>query len=87
MKAAFVTLLTRESYLAGTLVLNHSLQSVGSKYELIVMATPELPERARDVLFKEKIKIKDIARLDPTEGSHTLAGHDQRFQDTWTKLR
>ena len=87
MKATFATLLTRESYLAGTLVLNHSLRSVGSKYELVVMTTPELSERARDVLFKEKIMIKDIARLDPTEGSHTLSAHDKRFKDTWTKLR
>jgi hypothetical protein len=87
MKAAFVTLLTRESYLAGTLVLNYSLQSVGSKYELVVMVTPELSERVRDVLSKEKITIKEIARLDPREGSHTLAAYDSRFKDTWTKLR
>jgi hypothetical protein len=87
MKAAFVTLLTRESYLAGTLVLNYSLKSVGSKYEPVVMVTPELSERARDVLSKEKITIKEIARLDPREGSHTLEAHDARFKDTWTKLR
>lgn len=87
MKAAFVTLLTKESYLAGTLVLNHSLQSVDSKYELVVMATPGLSEGARKVLSKEKIKVRDIARLDPREGTHTLEAHDERFGDTWTKLR
>ena len=87
MKAAYVTLLTRESYLAGTLVLNHSLLSVGSKYELIVMVTPELSLRARDVLSKEGVRMKDITRLDPTEGAHQLAAHDARFGDTWTKLR
>ncbi|KAF8496663.1 nucleotide-diphospho-sugar transferase [Gautieria morchelliformis] len=87
MKAAYATLLTRESYLPGTLVLNYSLQAVASKYHLVVMVTPELSESARDALSKEKISIKEIARLDPREGSHTLAADDARFKDTWTKLR
>jgi len=86
MKAAYVTLLSRESYLAGTLVLNHALLSVGSKYELIVMVTPELSMHARDVLYKEGIRIKDIARLDPTQGKK-FATHDERFKEAWAKLR
>lgn len=87
MKAAFVTLLTQESYLAGTLVLGHSLHSVGSKYEFVVMVTSGLSEKARDVLFKQKIKMKNIAPLNPQTGSHSLSVHDKRFGDTWTKLR
>ncbi|KAF8592039.1 glycosyltransferase family 8 protein [Ramaria rubella] len=86
MKGTFATLLTRDSYLAGTLVLNHALRSVGSKYELVVMATPELSQGARETLSNAAIKVRDILRLSPKAG-HTLAAHDGRFEDTWTKLR
>lgn len=86
-KAAWVTLLTRSSYLAGALVLHQSLNSVGTTYPLVVMATPQLPGEAREILKKRGIVIRDIDQLLPTEGTHSLAAHDERFGDTWTKLR
>lgn len=84
---AFVTLLTKPSYLAATLVLHYSLVSVKSKYPLVVMATPDLGGDARDSLRKRGIVIRDINSLRPVAGTHTLAAHDNRFNDTWTKLR
>lgn len=87
MRAAFATLLTREAYLPGTLVLLRSWEAVGSKYEFVVMVTPDLSQRARNFFQQNKVTVQEIQRLKPLEGAHTLATHDQRFTDTWTKLR
>ncbi|TFK76982.1 nucleotide-diphospho-sugar transferase [Pluteus cervinus] len=86
-RKAYVTLLTKPSYLAGTLVLDNDLRVVGSKYPLVVMITPGLGQDARNVLVKRGIPIIDVETLQPAEGTHTLSAHDQRFADTWTKLR
>lgn len=85
--AAYVTLLTKAEYLPGALVVECSLKSVGSKYPLVVMVTPTLSKDARDVLTRRGVKMREIERIDPTEGTHTLSAHDARFTDTWTKLR
>jgi len=85
-KGAYVTLLTKTSYLPGTLVLDYSLRNVQSKYPLVVMVTPSLPIEARAVLQKRRILMREVDPLRP-QGKHTLAAHDARFADTWTKLR
>ncbi|KAG6885445.1 hypothetical protein C0993_001525 [Termitomyces sp. T159_Od127] len=85
-KAAYVTLLTKASYLAGTLVLDHGLRSVHSKYPLVVMVTPSLAPEAREVLRMRGVLTRDIQSLQPRM-AHTLSAHDARFADTWTKLR
>lgn len=87
MKAAFVTLLTKTSYLAGALVLHQSLLDVQSKYPLVIMVTPLLPTEARRVLLQRGIAMIEVDSLQPAEGSHTLDAMDARFADTWTKLR
>jgi hypothetical protein len=86
-KAAYVTLLTKASYLPGTLVLDHGLRTVGSKYPLVVMTASSLSSEARDVLHKRGIMTREVEMLQPKQGSHALATHDVRFSDTWTKLR
>lgn len=86
-KYAYVTLLTKNSYLAGVLVLDLCLRMVNSKYPLVVMVTPSLPEEARAVIRKRQIKTREVKVLRPPEGKHTLAADDSRFADTWTKLR
>ncbi|KAL8290092.1 hypothetical protein RQP46_003031 [Phenoliferia psychrophenolica] len=85
---AWVTLLTRTSYLAGCLVLHASLQRHKSAYPLVVFATKELPVEAREVLQSFGIEVHDIEFLEPRENNKVeLAEHDHRFADTWTKLR
>lgn len=86
-KAAYVTLLTKTSYLPGVLVLEYTLRSVGSEYPLVVMATPSLLQEDRDILARRGIAVIDIQSLKPPEGLHELSTHDARFADTWTKLR
>jgi hypothetical protein len=85
--AAYVTLLTKASYLPGTLVLEQSLRSVGSKHPLIVMVTSTLYADARGVLSRRGIEVVVVEALLPEPGVHKIAEHDARFEDTWTKLR
>jgi hypothetical protein len=85
-KAAYVTLLTKDSYLPGALTLEQSLKSVQSRYPLVVLVTPTLPIRTRDVLSRRKIQFREIQPLQPENGP-TISGHDERFADTWSKLR
>jgi len=85
--AAYATLLTKNAYLPGALVVEQCLRSVGSRYPLVAMVTSTLPQEARDVLRKRGIKVKDVDPLHPGDSVHQLAAHDSRFADTWTKLR
>lgn len=85
--AAYVTLLTKTDYLPGTLVLYKSLVDVRSKYPLVVMVTPPVPHAARTVLERRGITLVEVDSLLPKAGSHSIAAHDIRFHDTWTKLR
>lgn len=82
---AWVTLLTKPSYLPGVLVVEHSLRVVHSKYPLVVMVTSGLPSKARDVLIARGIETIPVEGLDVR--SRSTAFKDERFKDTWTKLR
>ncbi|KAF8642318.1 hypothetical protein AX16_009588 [Volvariella volvacea WC 439] len=86
-RKAFVTLLTKTSYLPGALVLDNDLRQVGSKYPLVVMVTPALPQDAKNALHRRGIITREVQLLKLEEGKHALAAHDARFEDTWTKLR
>ncbi|KAI0051734.1 glycosyltransferase family 8 protein [Auriscalpium vulgare] len=85
-KQAFVTLLTKDDYLPGALVVHASLKAVKSNYPLIILTTPSLPQQTLDVLRRrgiDTIPIKDLRPSNP----FTLPEENKRFADTWTKLR
>ncbi|KAG8958933.1 hypothetical protein FRC00_002136 [Tulasnella sp. 408] len=86
-KSAWVVLITNPSYLPGLFVLHHSLRAVGTRYPLVVIATPQLSAAARATITRRGIPIRDVQSLKPRPGAHQLAEHDKRFEDTWTKLR
>jgi len=86
-RKAYVTLLTKNSYLPAALVLNESLKRVGSNYPLVVMSTPSLPLEAREALTRQGLEITTVDSLQPAPNTHTLSDLDARFADTWTKLR
>ena len=70
------------------MVLHASLLKHKTQYPLVVLATKELPQNARDVLRSRGIGVRDIEFLEPVkELKTTLDSHDHRFADTWTKLR
>ena len=84
---AYVTLLSRPSYLAGTMVLHHSLQETQPKYPLVVMVTASLPRDSREILERSGIKTVEVdllmlpvSRFDPSKT-------EARFNDIWTKIR
>lgn len=85
--AAWTTLLTKSSYLPGLFVLHDTLLAVKTQYPLVVMVTPDLPQEARDVVRRRGLPIRDINRLQPADGVHSISELDARFGDTWTKLR
>nr|POE56195.1 galactinol synthase 2 [Quercus suber] len=89
-KYAYTTLITRASYLAGVIVLAHSLRRHGSRYPLVVLYTPSLASTAVRILELESARSNLILRpcaplLPRTEAQGTLIA--ERFGDTWTKLR
>lgn len=85
-KAAYATLLTKDSYLPGALTLDYSLKSVQSRYPLVVLVAPTLPRHTKDVLIRCGVPYREIQSLQPGNES-ILAKADERFADTWTKLR
>ncbi|KAI4120862.1 MAG: hypothetical protein LQ347_007013 [Umbilicaria vellea] len=90
-KRAWITLLTRSSYLAGVITLAHTLQQHQTAYPLIVLTTPSLPASSVRALELESahnplVKIHPIELLLPPRSQKTTL-IASRFEDTWTKLR
>ncbi|KAI9049703.1 hypothetical protein LZ554_005857 [Drepanopeziza brunnea f. sp. 'monogermtubi'] len=87
-RVAWVTLLTRKSYIPGTVLLAHSLQKQKSQYPLIILYTPSLPSECLPALHREALltnaTLRLIQPLVPKEQRNLIAA---RFGDTWTKLR
>lgn len=82
-----MTLLTRETYIPGALVVAQGLRDVGSIYPFVCLVTNTLSENARDVLHRQGVVVRVIDPLFPPTDLHTLAAHDARLAETWTKLR
>ena len=85
---AYTTLITRASYLAGVLVLAHTLKKQGSRYPLVVLYSSLLDKAAISALEDEAPKSNLILRectiLYPPKRAVLVA---KRWEDTWTKLR
>jgi inositol 3-alpha-galactosyltransferase len=87
---AYCTLITRSSYLAGVLILAHTLAKYKSSYPLIVLYTDTLPASSVRALELEaphsNLILHHVEALLPRENVHVhlIA---ERFADTWTKLR
>ncbi|KAK3117811.1 hypothetical protein LTR53_000499 [Teratosphaeriaceae sp. CCFEE 6253] len=87
---AYTTLITRASYLAGVIILAHTLRKHGSQYPLLVFYTPGLQANAVKALELEAPKLNLV--LKPCEmllprSDVTITLIAERFGDTWTKLR
>ncbi|KAL6713135.1 hypothetical protein ACLMJK_009256 [Lecanora helva] len=91
IKRAWVTLLTRPSYLPGVITLAQSLKTHGTRFPLIVLVTPSLPAPSLRALEIESthnllLTVHPIEPLLlPNNQKTTLIA--SRFEDTWTKLR
>ena len=90
-KRAWVTLLTRSSYLPGVITLAHSLSIVNTVYPLVVLVTPFLPQSSLHALELE-CKHNPLLLIHPVDpllppNDQKSASVASRFEDTWTKLR
>ncbi|KAL8698576.1 MAG: hypothetical protein Q9201_006493 [Fulgogasparrea decipioides] len=90
-KRAWVTLLTRSSYLPGVITLAYSLVLTKTAYPLIVLVTPSVPESSLQALeleakHNDRLIVHPIEPLLLPEGQRS-ASVASRFEDTWTKLR
>lgn len=90
-KRAWVTLLTRPSYLPGVITLAYSLSSHATAYPLVVLVTPSLPPLCVLALRLESfynplliIRLIEPLILPKNRKTTLIAA---RFEDTWTKLR
>lgn len=90
-KNGWVTLLTRESYLPGVVLLAHSLVKHKSKYPFLVLITPSFPELMVSTLRREcaltNSHVLEIESLTPAKENTPASLIASRFEDTWTKLR
>ena len=87
----WVTLVTQASYLPGVITLAFSLFVQRSRYQLVVLVTPSLPESCIHALKLEALRnpllvIHQIPPLLPPRSQQTTL-IAKRFEDTWTKLR
>jgi inositol 3-alpha-galactosyltransferase len=86
-KQAWVTLVTKASYLPGAILLSYSPQKYNSNYYLIIL-TSHLPS-AIIAILKEECDISNADHFPinsltpPPENTPSFAS---RFEDTWTKL-
>ena len=88
-KRAWVTLLTRSSYLPGVITLAYTLHKHATAYPLIVLITPSLPEaciRALE-LDSKRNPLLIVHPVEPLLPSGPVTLIAARFEDTWTKLR
>jgi inositol 3-alpha-galactosyltransferase len=87
-KRAWVTLLTRASYLPGAVLLAHSLHKNNSIYPLIILYTSSFPSHLLGTLAREakltNATLLCTEMLQPKDQGPLIA---ERFRDTWTKLR
>ncbi|KAK0208366.1 nucleotide-diphospho-sugar transferase [Desarmillaria ectypa] len=86
-KAAWVSLLSKTAYLPGLLVVDYGLKAAKSKYPLIVMVTPDIPQDARNVLKNRGLISVDVGVVAPEASRQRFDIHDARFADTWSKVR
>ncbi|CAI9627485.1 unnamed protein product [Alternaria burnsii] len=91
-KDAYVTLLTRPSYLAGAILLAYTLNKHSPNTPLIITYTPETLPEASVNAFKAEARHSNIVlhpvehlRLPEDGTEHGMVA--ERFIDTWTKLR
>lgn len=93
---AYATLLTRPTYLAGAILLAHSLHRHSPSTPLLILYTPDtLPDHCIAALNADSKHTNAIPRAVPhlrlpadPDSKHAHGGMAaERFVDTWTKLR
>ncbi|TKI06565.1 glycosyltransferase family 8 protein [Martelella alba] len=82
---AWVTLLTKPSYVEGVITLQRSLRQCQSRYPLAVMITDAIDTAARRRLTDEGCRLHEVEPLTPSPGVEEKYAN-ARFAEVWTKL-
>lgn len=85
-KNAWVTLITKDSYLPGVIALVKSVQKTSSIYPFVVMYTNNVSEDSKNVLKLMNCELYETTPLYPRDGVKTNLAFSQ-FSEVWTKLR
>jgi len=83
---AFVTLATSDSYATGALVLAHSIRSVGTSRQLVVMVTPTVSEQVRESLASVYDLVEMVELKDSEDAAHLALLKRPELGVTFTKL-
>src|SRR5690625_4867256 len=84
-KYAYVTTLYGDNiYITGALVVAHTLRRVNTKNDLIILVTPDVPQKSIDILSKIYTKVIPVDYL---EADSSYYMEDTRFRGVFTKLR
>lgn len=82
---AYVTLLTTNSFLPGTLVLWKSLKDTKPKYPLYCVITPEITQENREILETVGIKLIERSEIPMTEAIRTYNDSIKHSVHGWYK--
>ncbi len=82
-KISWISLLTNNEYLPGILVLNKSLEKVGTEIPLLLLLSSNISSRVRIILEKNNIKYKIITN-DVNNPTNVNPAH--RWYSTYSKL-
>lgn len=91
-KTCYVTLVTKDSYIPGVVILSHTLDKHGSRYPFLVQYTESLGDQGIKILKNEaeragRIVPVKVDLLLPRAGMENKGSVAERFKDTFTKLR
>ncbi|KAB8349513.1 hypothetical protein FH972_023539 [Carpinus fangiana] len=88
---AYATLITRASYLAGVIILAHSLRKHGNSLPLVILYTDSLSDDSLQAINLEadslNLTLFPVEELCPPAAHAPMSLIAARFADTWTKLR
>ena len=83
---AWVTLLTKPSYVVGVRALRASLEKSDTAYPLVVMVTDGVDDHSRRLLTEDGCRLIDVEPLRPSSSTEDRYAN-ARFAEVWTKLQ
>jgi alpha-N-acetylglucosamine transferase len=91
-KTCWVTLVTKDSYVPGAIILAHTLDQQKSKYPFLIQYTSSLGDQCIAALEEEgkkygRIQLQKVELLLPRKDQENTGSVATRFRDTFTKLR
>lgn len=84
---AWITCITRDSYLAGALTLSKSLENVKSEYPLILLHTDAVSQQTLESLARQPNVELRLIQPYKIKSKYATSYAFERFQEAWNKMR